>query len=233
MRRADLIIVVLDISGYTGFTRAHGLASLHAEGIVSDLLETVIDATGAPLVVNKLEGDAVLAYAEATAGPAAIGQIPRVMRAFRAKRDELIFCRACFCDACRAMGDLRLKAIVHRGPTVIKSVGGFEEIGGESVIVAHRLLKNSVEAEEYLLLTADARREAAPPAGFGEERRTEKVADFGSVETFVLRPGPDAAPPPVRVSWARARLRGLAHAWRLDVYAVKRLLGGAKARPRR
>ena len=70
-------IVVVDISGYTSFVKAHNdsknfnlfkkflnkINDGHGELIISDLLETVINELDGTLTINKLEGDAALFYA--------------------------------------------------------------------------------------------------------------------------------------------------------------------------
>jgi|TARA_B100000809_G_scaffold160382_1_gene157776 hypothetical protein len=66
-------IVLVDISGYTNFVSGHNInyaennklskGQAHAEHIISDLLEKVIDELDGVLIINKLEGDAALFYA--------------------------------------------------------------------------------------------------------------------------------------------------------------------------
>jgi len=63
----------------------------------------------------------------------------------------------CSCDACTGIDKLRLKAFVHAGEMALKRVRLFEEMAGESVIFVHRLLKNSVEQREYVLMSEAAR----------------------------------------------------------------------------
>mgnify|MGYP003313326955 FL=1 len=65
-------IVLVDISGYTNFVSKHNIDSLknkkldfgqaHAEHIISDLLEKVINELDDVLTINKLQGDAALFY---------------------------------------------------------------------------------------------------------------------------------------------------------------------------
>ena len=65
-------IVLVDISGYTNFISSHNIKSneneklstgqAHAEHIISDLLEKVIDELDGVLIINKLQGDAALFY---------------------------------------------------------------------------------------------------------------------------------------------------------------------------
>ena len=65
-------IVLVDISGYTNFVSKHNIDSsenkkldfgqAHAEHIISDLLEKVINELDEVLTINKLQGDAALFY---------------------------------------------------------------------------------------------------------------------------------------------------------------------------
>ena len=47
---------------------------------------------------------------------------------------------------------LRLKLVVHSGEALFHQILGFQELAGVDVIIVHRLLKNSVEADQYLLM---------------------------------------------------------------------------------
>ena len=60
----EVVMVLLDISGYTKFLTMHKTSMLHAELIISKLLESVIVASEHPLTLNKLEGDAAFLYAK-------------------------------------------------------------------------------------------------------------------------------------------------------------------------
>ena len=61
-------LVLADIGGYTRFIRLHALSVVHAQEIVTELLEAVIDRAEHPLRLNKLEGDAAFLSAELQAG---------------------------------------------------------------------------------------------------------------------------------------------------------------------
>lgn len=66
-------ITLVDISGYTNFVSGHNTdvakkdklsqGQAHAEHIISDLLEKVIEELDGVLTINKLQGDAALFYA--------------------------------------------------------------------------------------------------------------------------------------------------------------------------
>lgn len=159
MELAPVSLILADISGYTRFVRMHKISLLHAEEIVTELMEAVLSRVEEPLILNKLEGDAAFVYARMTANPdearLIMDMVMGFFAAFRSRQQELIKAGegGCFCAACCNIGSLKLKAIVHYGQAVIKQVRQLEELGGVDVILAHRLLKNNLQAQEYLLLT--------------------------------------------------------------------------------
>ena len=70
-------LLIADISGYTNFVKLHNLRKkpvvgkflannfeFHAEAIISDLLEAVIEMIDPVLKLNKLEGDAAFFYSD-------------------------------------------------------------------------------------------------------------------------------------------------------------------------
>ena len=172
MQQVQGFIVLLDISGYTKFVRSHNvrhiplygkhlrrLSEAHAEQVVTDLLETLIHTVGDLLRVEKLEGDAVLLSAIPEDADAfalqLVDRLQQIFPAFHQRIHEIAFCRTCFCDCCTQMGQLRVKGIAHHGSFLIKEVHGLRELAGQEMIRAHRLLKNRVEGNEYLMLTDD------------------------------------------------------------------------------
>ena len=63
------------------------------------------------------------------------------------------FLRICPCGACSSASQLALKIIVHFGSVGTMRVKDHVKFIGKDVIVAHRLLKNSVKESDYLLIT--------------------------------------------------------------------------------
>jgi class 3 adenylate cyclase len=55
-------LLIADIAGYTRFMKFHQASLAHAQDIVAQLLEAVIDATQPHLKLAKLEGDAAFFY---------------------------------------------------------------------------------------------------------------------------------------------------------------------------
>jgi len=224
-----------DIGGYTRFMKVHTLSLLHAEAIITDLLEAVLDQAEFPLTLSKLEGDAAFMYATldddrqaATAAQDILRQVTAFFEAFHAKERALIACDTCRCEACNHIAELKLKAFLHVGEAAFKKIRQFEELAGEDVILIHRLLKNTVPAKEYILLTE---RFYELSGGIGEgplEARTEEAEGLGPVGVRVYYPAGDPTPlpprpAPVPPSRDNAELWALAN--RFNDYAVKWALG--------
>ena len=194
MRLTHAVMVIADISGYTAFITNRQVSLLHAEQIITDLLESMIDRTEHPLVLNKLEGDAAFLYAETGEDRAgairdALTQVSLLFAGFAERlirvRDE----RAnCTCNACANIADLQLKAFVHCGEIAVKQVRQFEELAGEDVILIHRLMKNSVEGSEYVLLTEPIYTAWSPDASQARMHR-EKFDGVGVLDLLLLAPG--------------------------------------------
>lgn len=166
MRLVHAYLVIIDISGYTNFITQRTVSLLHAEQIITTLMETVIDLAEHPLQVNKLEGDAALLYRECFPGDTVVAKnvFTQVKAFFPAFYECLAQQRAsranCTCEACTNIDNLALKAFVHAGEIAIKQVRQFEELAGEEVILIHRLLKNHVPMRDYVLMTEAARANA-------------------------------------------------------------------------
>ena len=76
-----------------------------------------------------------------------------------------------------------MKIIVHSGAVLFHRVLQFNELAGTDVIIVHRLLKNSVQAEQYLLLTETARRELEFPEKINFKSSSETYEDLGLIRT--------------------------------------------------
>jgi hypothetical protein len=222
-----VFLILADISGYTRFIRFHKMSLLHAERIIGELLESVIKETDHPLILHELEGDAVTFYAESDGSPERardiLHQVQQFFTAFRAKEGELVSdCSICVCDACLNVGKLKLKTILHHGEVVITKVRHFDKVAGEDVILAHRLLKNSIQKDEYLLLTDEFHRLSGDVEGMVGERRKEECEGLGAVDVNVYYPPEPAgeSPPMKRPIWKK-----LQTAARIDTYMFRRLLG--------
>lgn len=228
MEVKNAFIVLLDISGYTKFIKLHKFSLIHAEQIINELLESIINSSDHPLVLNKLQGDAALFYAVSDDGPAVaqdiLRQVTRFFDAFQQREKELVSeCSLCACDACAKVDQLRLKAILHHGEVAIKQIQQFEELAGETVILAHRLLKNSIKQDEYILLSDAFYRLSGGLEGQKAERRSENCEGLGKVDVVVYYPAhsPAGGRPASRSFWDKIKMN-----LKLEGYLLKRLLTG-------
>jgi hypothetical protein len=82
-----------------------------------------------------------------------IAAIEGTFVAFHRRLRDMQAVTTCPCSACANIGVLKLKFVVHHGKFSRQRLGTVEQLHGTDVIVAHRLLKNSVPSKEYLLVT--------------------------------------------------------------------------------
>jgi len=220
-------IVIVDISGYTGFVRLHRTAAAHAEQVITDLMESVLDVHGPPLILDKLLGDAAVFYGPDTGGGGAsaiAAQVLRFFDAFNKSEAVLVSCNLCVCDACQQMDQLRLKVILHHGELIVKEMGGRTELAGPDIILAHRLLKNNVEGDEYILMTQAFHDRAGDLEGMPPHRGQEDT-DIGPVDVVVFYPNYGNRPLP-EATWS-ARLKQFV---RTETKGAVRLVKGRSER---
>lgn len=136
--------------------KVHRINLAHAQYVVAQLLEAVIDAAEPKLKLAKLEGDAAFFFAEVSESvslQAYVDRIGDIVFAFRERRAELDIDRLCTCDGCVQASQLRIKFVAHEGEVAYQKIKRHVELAGMDVIVVHRLLKNEVPLEEYVLYT--------------------------------------------------------------------------------
>lgn len=195
----EALLLICDVSGYTRYMLDNREARRHGYLVIAELMQAVLRQTRSPLRVAKLEGDAVFLYAllPGAAQPekpddrqAAVirHQMGQFFMCFKEKLAELVQSNVCGCGGCINAGELRLKVVAHQGRVVSHHIGQFAELAGVDVILVHRLLKNSLHQEEYLLLTDTARAVLWPENNAPGEAYTEQYDDLGMVSTFVLAP---------------------------------------------
>ena len=186
------ILLVSDISGYTHFVRRHTRSASHARQITVRLLKAIVSASSPPLLVAELEGDAVFFYALGSEEELpeltkqVKDQIPRLFRAFAKELKVLSSGPKCSCHACAGIGALRLKQVVHAGEVAVEKIGRFEKLFGLAVIIVHRMLKNSVPAKEYLMVSESAFSNFGDFFGLKPERRVVELEGIGEHRTMVF-----------------------------------------------
>ncbi len=202
-------LILADISGYTDFMTFNRQEIAHAQHIVSALIESVLDTAKDPLEANKLEGDAVFLHAPdgLETGQSVASAALDFFAAFDQKRRDLISGNSCPCRACARIRHLDLKVLVHFGRALVYRLKRFEELSGFDVVLAHRLLKNSVNAKRYLLASRPAWDKLDLSSTVTAETHSESYEGVGEVETLVVRIPADPALLPEQIAPARGMAR--------------------------
>ena len=107
----------------------------------------MVNHTLPPLIISRLEGDAVIAYAPIGSflqGQTLIELLENTYVAFRQARERMQLNTTCTCNACRNIPNLDLKFLVHFGTYVLQDMLTYRELVGSDVNLAHRLLKNHI-----------------------------------------------------------------------------------------
>lgn len=176
-------LLVADISGYSTFLNESELD--HARETLTSLLEVLIDRTRPPLVISKLEGDAVLSYTPDSGiltGQTLVEIIEATYVAFRRAIELMVLNNTCQCNACANVSALDLKLFLHHGTFAIQKVGEREELFGNDVVLTHRLLKNTISND--IGIRAYAAYTEAALGQLGEElaeTMTRVDLDYGDV----------------------------------------------------
>ncbi len=182
-------LVLVDISGFTAFVTATALE--HGPPIIAEPAGGGDPAHLAPARDPGDRGRCRVRGRSARDGAPPGENLLDVLHAgflgFRARQRALEADESCSCNACRHVGQLRLKAIGHYGRFLEHTVGGHAQTAGRDVILAHRLLKNAVPRKgDYALLTQPALRYMeVDPGRLGLLPHTERYEHFGDVECFV------------------------------------------------
>jgi hypothetical protein len=153
------IILLSDISGYTEFLTKTSVE--HGNWIISNFFAAMLQDVPVNLKVVEVEGDALFCWLPLEKDTTDPGAIIRLVRhqfnRFVGVQEWLINVHqceeGCHCAACSGVHELKIKFILHLGKVGAYKIGPFEKIGGIDVVVAHRLLKNSVPLREYQLVT--------------------------------------------------------------------------------
>ncbi len=142
----DGYLLLADISGYTAFLTGTELE--HGHAIVTELTKLIRSSLVPPMRFVKLEGDAVFCFASGDAfldGEQLVELVESCYFDFSSRLLDMTRSTACRCDACRAIGGLDLKFVVHYGTFMLdRDQDGRIDLAGPDVILVHRLLKNTI-----------------------------------------------------------------------------------------
>src|SRR4051812_9563345 len=105
------LLMIADIGGYTRFMNANRVNLAHAQEVIADLLEAVINAASKNWKLAKLEGDAAFFYAmlpeKKTQMDDLVQEASRIRSAFLKRQREFSFDRICTCEGCVKAPDLK------------------------------------------------------------------------------------------------------------------------------
>ncbi len=184
-------LVIADISGYTAFLSESELE--HARDSLNSLLELLVEQTRRPLVISRLEGDAVISYAldeSVPDGSTLVDLVESTYVAFRRARELMVVNTTCRCQACANIPNLDLKFLIHHGQYAFQDVGQYQEMVGTDVNLVHRLAKNTIVASTGIRAYAAYTAGAVAALGLDEfagrlTRHVEAYEHIGQVTVFV------------------------------------------------
>ena len=217
----EAVLFIADISGYTKFIFSNEKEIAHSQMVIRELITTLLEEVNLPFQLVRIEGDAIFLYAIKddpgqpweSVSKNLVSNMMTFFKVFANKISELTIHKICNCKACNNIEQLKLKAVAHSGRAAFYRVNEHQELTGTGAIIVHRLLKNSVEADEYIILTEAAYNELTLPEGEVEQGE-ETYDDIGSIKTYVYYPpkqesyvpSPDAKPPAVFIETLRAEV---------------------------
>lgn len=141
-----------DISGFTNFVNNTEVE--HSIHIISELLEILLDNNIIDLKLVEIEGDALFMYVTDIPSYEELSrQITIMHQAFHKHTQSYDTMRICNCGSCRTTTNLELKFLVHYGELNFIKVRHIIKPYGNEVIKIHRLLKNRIPSNEYVLFT--------------------------------------------------------------------------------
>ena len=142
------LIFIPDISGFTNFVNSVNIDL--GVSVTKDLLNEIINSNPLDVELSEIEGDAILYYKEGQ--PIPMDKIfegyKSISTAFDSKFSSLKMLY-------NIEAPLSLKFILHYGNLNEYDINGFKHLYGETVIEAHRLLKNGCGRSTYILVTND------------------------------------------------------------------------------
>jgi uncharacterized protein YndB with AHSA1/START domain len=182
-------LMLADIAGYTRYLG--GVELEHCHDVLVKMLDLVSQQMAGVFEVAKFEGDAVFSYDRKDRCDAEklVATIEACYFAFARFRREIEINRTCPCDACRQVPELDLKIVTHYGSFVEDQIGGSRELVGSDVVLAHRLLKNSVTERTGLRAYALFTTAALEHFGLGDselQEHRESYESLGEIDSWVF-----------------------------------------------
>ena len=134
-------LLLADISGFMAFLEGTELD--HAQGLLENVMRTIIGQLTPALKLAEVEGDAVFVYDledGVSRGELIFDLVDATYAAFRDWRRTMSRNATCPCRACQSIDNLDLKFVSHFSEFVLQPIAGRTKPLGSSVNLAHRLL---------------------------------------------------------------------------------------------
>lgn len=156
MKPLPTLLCIPDISGFTEFMSKVDFEL--GSKVIPSLLNKIVYSNEIGLKISEIEGDAVLFYHNGTP-PSFAALIDQCKHFYLQFYDQLKKLRLKYgheADGNLIPEILGLKIILHYGNQIgTVPIGKRIKLIGEDVISAHRLLKNDVDIDEYILLSKE------------------------------------------------------------------------------
>jgi hypothetical protein len=178
-------IFIPDISGFTEFVTKTELD--HSSHIINELLNLIISQNYSGFSLSEIEGDAVLFYKKGDA-PSRQQLVKQCLDIFTKFHEQLKIIErdvVCKCGACQTASQLSLKFIIHYGIIKEFRIADITKASGVDMIIAHRLLKNMIESEEYILISSnclDCMPDREETSGLTWKKHIENYPAIGEVK---------------------------------------------------
>jgi hypothetical protein len=193
MAPAQSLLLIADIGGYTDYMLTHRMSLAHAEINTARLLEKVVDAApGFELI--EIEGDAAFLHRQVGSSDG-LGLVDLTLRAaadmhraFHGER-QYVAANLCPCKACTQAQNLKLKFVAHVGEVTTQNIRKRRKLVGIDVILVHRLLKNSIEIPEYVLMSEELHGTGAASVPGPTNEVAEDLQGIGPVRAFFVDVG--------------------------------------------
>jgi hypothetical protein len=150
----------------------------------------VVDAApGFDLI--EVEGDAVFLArnAEALDPDVAMTEIlhaaAAMRRAFHSER-AYVAANLCPCAGCKEVNNLKLKFVAHVADVATQTIRNRTKLVGIDVILVHRLLKNPVEIDEYVLMSEELYRAGESAVTSPVEEISQDLEGIGPVHAYFV-----------------------------------------------
>ncbi|WP_416440005.1 DUF2652 domain-containing protein [Leeuwenhoekiella sp. A16] len=142
------IVFIVDISGYSKFINQ--IDASNGIRIISRLFHSIIDQNQLEFKISEIEGDAILFYrfGAPVSSEEILDQFKTMLSSFQQQIKDL---QKYF----PIVADMGLKAIVHYGKMSEYAIQNFYKLFGRILVDAHRLLKNNIPENTYVLITKE------------------------------------------------------------------------------